>query len=48
MSARTVLCCFVLSLTCVVVSRTSYAQAANDNPVTSQLNDAKTIAAKIK
>jgi len=49
MKARTLLCCFVLSLTCVVVSRTSCAQAANDNPsVTNQMNDAKTTAAKIK
>jgi hypothetical protein len=49
MNARKVLCCLVLSLTCVVVSSTSYAQTANDSSsVSGQLNDAKTIAAKIK
>jgi len=49
MNVRKVLCCLLLSLSCVVVSRTSYAQASNDNPsVTSQLIDAKAIAAKIK
>jgi hypothetical protein len=46
--ARTVLCCMVW-LGYVVIPSTSYAQAASDNPsVTAQLNDAKTIAAKIK
>jgi hypothetical protein len=48
MKARKVLCCLVLGFVCVVPS-TMQAQAASDNPsVTGQLNDAKTIVAKIK
>src|SRR5580700_4538616 len=49
MNARKILCCFVVSLGCVVIPSTTNAQAASDNPsVTAQLNDAKTIVAKIK
>jgi hypothetical protein len=49
MNARKVLCCLVLSLGCVAIPSASHAQAASDNPsVTGQLNDAKTIVAKIK
>jgi hypothetical protein len=49
MNARKVLCYLVLSLGCTVIPTTSYAQAASDNPsVTAQLNDAKTIVAKVK
>jgi hypothetical protein len=49
MNSKKVLCCLVLSLGCFVIPTTSYAQAASDNPsVTGQLNDAKTIVAKIK
>ncbi len=49
MKAGTVLCCLGLWLGCVAIPSTSYAQSASDNPsVTGQLNDAKTIAAKIK
>ena len=47
MNARKILCRLVLSLACVVIPGTLYAQG--DNPsVTAQLNDAKTIVAKIK
>lgn len=49
MNARNVLCGLILGLVCVVLSGTVYAQATSDNPsVTAQLNDAKTIVAKIK
>jgi hypothetical protein len=49
MNARKTLCCSVLLLGCVLIPPTSYAQATNDNPsVTTQLNDARTIVAKIK
>jgi hypothetical protein len=49
MNATKVLCSSVLSLACLVVPSPSHAQASNDNPsVTAQLNDAKTIAARIK
>jgi chromosome segregation ATPase len=49
MNTRKVLCRWVLGLGCIVIPSTSYAQVANDNPsVTGQLNDAKTILAKIK
>ena len=48
MKARTVLCCLCFWLRCVAIPGTSYAQSATDNPsVTGQLNDAKTIVAKI-
>ena len=48
MKARTVLCCLCFWLGCVAIPSTSYAQSASDNPsVTGQLNDAKTIVAKI-
>jgi hypothetical protein len=49
MNARKAVCGLVLGLVCVVVPTTVLAQAASDNPsVTGQLNDAKTIVAKIK
>jgi hypothetical protein len=49
MNARKVLFGLVLSIGCVVIPSASYAQVASDNPsVTGQLNDAKTIVAKIK
>jgi hypothetical protein len=49
MNTREVLCSWVLGIVCVVIPSTSYAQATSDNAsVTPQLNDAKTIAAKIK
>ena len=49
MKVGMVLCCLGLWLGCVAIPSTSYAQSASDNPsVTGQLNDAKTIAAKIK
>jgi hypothetical protein len=49
MNARKALCGLVLGLVCVVIPSTVYAQATSDNPsVTGQLNDAKTIVAKIK
>jgi hypothetical protein len=49
MNLRKVLGCLVLSLGCIVIPSPSHAQAASDNPsVTGQLNDAKTIVAKIK
>jgi hypothetical protein len=49
MNTRAVLCSLVLGIVCVVIPSTSYAQATSDNPsVTAQLNDAKTIVAKIK
>ena len=49
MSTRKVLCSLVLGIVCVVIPSTSYAQATSDNAsVTTQLNDAKTIVAKIK
>ena len=49
MNTIKVLCGLVLSVGCFVIPSTTYAQAANDNPsVTAQLNDAKTIVAKIK
>jgi chromosome segregation ATPase len=48
LKARTVLCCLCFWLRCVAIPGTSYAQSASDNPsVTGQLNDAKTIVAKI-
>jgi hypothetical protein len=49
MNSRTVLFTLVLGIVCVIPSSTVYAQATSDNPsVTAQLNDAKTIVAKIK
>jgi hypothetical protein len=49
MNLSKVLGCLVLSLGCIVIPSPSYAQTASDNPsVTAQLNDAKTIVAKIK
>ena len=49
MHPRTIACCLILSLGCVVIPRVSYAQNANDNAsVTAQLNGAKPIVAKIK
>ncbi len=49
MSARNLLCSLALGLACVAVPNTVNAQATSDNPsVTGQLNDAKTIVAKIK
>jgi hypothetical protein len=49
MNARKAVCGLVLGLVCVVIPSTVYAQATSDNPsVTAQLNDAKTIVAKIK
>jgi hypothetical protein len=49
MNVRKVFCYVVLSVCCGVIPTTSYAQGASDNPsVTGQLNDAKTIVAKIK
>lgn len=49
MNARKALCGLVLGLVCVVIPSTVYAQGTSDNPsVTAQLNDAKTIVAKIK
>jgi len=49
MHSRTIACCLILSLGCVVIPRVSYAQNANDNAsVTAQLNGAKPIVAKIK
>jgi hypothetical protein len=49
MNTREVLCSLILGIVCVVIPSTSYAQATSDNPsVTAQLNDAKTIVAKIK
>jgi chromosome segregation ATPase len=48
MNTRNVFCSLVLGIVCVVIPSTSYAQATSDNPsVTAQLNDAKTIVAKI-
>ena len=49
MNKRKVFCSLVLGIVCVVVPSTSYAQATSDNAsVTAQLNDAKTVVAKIK
>ena len=49
MNTRKVLCSLVLSVGCVVIPSTSFAQATSDNPnVTVQLNSAKTLVAKIK
>ena len=49
MNAGKVFCGLALGLVCVVVPTTVHAQAASDNAsVTGQLNDAKTIVAKIK
>jgi lambda repressor-like predicted transcriptional regulator len=49
MNTRKVLCSLVLGMVCVVIPSTSHAQTTSDNPsVTAQLNDAKTIVAKIK
>jgi hypothetical protein len=49
MHSRTIACCLILSLGCVVIPRVSYAQNASDNAsVTAQLNGAKPIVAKIK
>ena len=49
MNTRKVLYGFILGTMCVVIPSTSYAQATSDNAsVTAQLNDAKTIVAKIK
>jgi len=43
------LCCLILSLGCVAIPSFSYAQSATDNAsVTAQLNDAKSVVAKIK
>jgi hypothetical protein len=43
------LCCLVLSLGCIAIPSSSYAQSATDNAsVTAQLNDAKSVVAKIK
>jgi hypothetical protein len=49
MNTREILCSLVLGIVCAVIPSTSYAQATSDNAsVTAQLNDAKTIVAKIK
>ena len=49
MNARKVLCCLIISAGCAMIPSASHAQAASDNAsVTGQLNDAKTIVAKIK
>jgi hypothetical protein len=49
MSPKKLLCGLLLCAGCFVIPRASYAQATSDNPsVTGQLNDAKTIVAKIK
>ena len=49
MNTRKVLCSLVLGIVCVVIPSTSNSQATSDNAsVTAQLNDAKTIVAKIK
>lgn len=49
MNTRKLLCSLVLGIVCVVSPNVSYAQSTSDNAsVTAQLNDAKTIVAKIK
>jgi len=49
MNPRKVLCGLLLCVGYVAIPSASYAQATSDNPsVTGQLNDAKTIVAKIK
>jgi chromosome segregation ATPase len=49
MNARKIIFGLALGLVCAVVPTTVHAQATSDNPsVTGQLNDAKTIVAKIK
>ena len=49
MNPRNVICGVILSLGCLVIPSTSFAQGASDNPsVTGQLNDAKAIVVKIK
>jgi hypothetical protein len=49
MNTRKLVSSLVLGIVCAVVPTTSYAQATSDNAsVTAQLNDAKTIVAKIK
>jgi len=49
MNTGKVLCCLVLWAGCMLVPGMTYAQATSDNAsVTGQLNDAKTIVAKIK
>jgi hypothetical protein len=49
MNARKGPCVLLLCIVCVLIPSISYAQATSDNPsVTAQLNDAKTIVAKIK
>jgi hypothetical protein len=49
MNPRKVLCGLVLSLGCLAIPSTSYAQGTSENPsVTGQLNDAKAIIVKIK
>jgi hypothetical protein len=49
MNPRKMLCYLFLWLGCAVIPTTSYGQATSDNPsVTAQLNDAKTIVAKVK
>jgi hypothetical protein len=49
MNPRKVICGVILSLGCLAMCSTSYAQGASDNAsVTGQLNDAKAIVVKIK
>jgi hypothetical protein len=49
MNPRKVVCCLALSLGCLAIASTSYAQEASDNPsVTGQLTDAKATVVKIK
>jgi hypothetical protein len=49
MNTRKLVSSLVLGIACAVIPSTSYAQATSDNAsVTAQLNDAKTIVAKIK
>ena len=49
MNTKKAFCSLVLGILCVIVPSTSYAQATSDNAsVIAQLNDAKTIVAKIK
>jgi hypothetical protein len=49
MNTRKAICGLVLWVGCALIPGNSYAQATSDNPsVTGQLNDAKTIVARIK
>ena len=49
MNTTKVICGVILSLGCLAIPISTYAQGASDNPsVTGQLNDAKAIVVKIK